>query len=291
MSQVSQTAWQPITPRGVARFADASVGRLLLVQAVFAFIAGAAAAWCAHAAWFPTIRSAIERLPEHSEIRAGRVAWAGQSPLTLAEGSFLSVGVDLTHSGVLRGPAHVQAELGESSVRLISLFGYMDLRYPSDWVFALNRPVLEPWWGAWSPAILAAVIVGTCLGLMVFWVLLATVCCIPVWLTGFVLRRGLDPGGAWRLCGASPLLGSLFFIVALIFYGLGFLDPVRLLVVFGVHLLVAGLYSWLGVLASTKLEAVALPGGNPFAGSSQSDEVKPQTAHADNPFEQSGSEP
>jgi hypothetical protein len=146
--------------------------------------------------------------------------------------------------------------------------------------------VAEPWWGAWSPVILAVEFVGTCVALLAFWALLATVCCLPVWLIGFSTRRALELGGAWRLCGASPLLGALFLSAALVFYGMGLLDPVRLLIVFGVQLLAAWVYQGLGLLALPRIETAVLPGANPFASTSQPGEAQRQKPRAKNPFGQ-----
>ena len=41
-------AWEPFTPRGVAAFAGAGLGRLWLVQFVVAMLAAAAVVWFVH---------------------------------------------------------------------------------------------------------------------------------------------------------------------------------------------------------------------------------------------------
>src|SRR6267143_3278964 len=74
-------AWQPITPRVVAAFAGASLGRLLLVELIVALLVAGAVLWFLAAAWFPTVRQAIHQLPEQGTIRNQRL----DSPLTFAE--------------------------------------------------------------------------------------------------------------------------------------------------------------------------------------------------------------
>jgi len=56
-------AWQPITPRGVAAFARASWGRVLLVQFLCALAAATAVVWFLETAWFPAVTEAIRQLP------------------------------------------------------------------------------------------------------------------------------------------------------------------------------------------------------------------------------------
>src|SRR6266404_535804 len=148
-------AWQPLTPRGVAAFSGATLGRLLLLQLICALLTAGTGVWLLDQAWFPVIKEAINRMPAQGEIRSGKLDWRGDSPAAIAESRFLAFAVDLTHSGQARSPAHVQVEFGQSDVRFFSLFGFLQWRYPSGWRVAFNRVELEPWWGAWAPPILA----------------------------------------------------------------------------------------------------------------------------------------
>src|SRR5438128_2458568 len=89
-------AWQPFTARGVAAFAHASLGRLLLVELIIASVLAAAAVWFFGSIWFPTVRQAIRRLPDAGAIRNQEL----QSPLVsgdkLAENRpFLIIVLDL----------------------------------------------------------------------------------------------------------------------------------------------------------------------------------------------------
>ena len=83
----AQFAWQPLTVRGVAAFARASLGRLLLVQFIVALLAAGTVVWFLHKAWFPTIGEAIRQLPPQGEIRSGRLDWQGPTPVAPGRGA------------------------------------------------------------------------------------------------------------------------------------------------------------------------------------------------------------
>jgi len=283
MDRPLQSAWQPLTPRGVAAFAGASGGRLLLVQAVCAGVLAAAVTWCIQAAWFPTLAQAVQNLPEQGEIRQGQLDWPAAAPQWLAQGRFLAVAVDPEHSGVLRGPADVQVELGRRSVRLVSLLGYVDLEYPPLGQVALTRAEAVPWWGAWSPAILAGCFSVTFAGLLAGWTLLATLYGLPVWLLGFFANRELTLVGSWRLAGAALLPGALLVALAVWLYGAGVLDLLRLLAVAAFHVVVGWIYLCASPLQLPRVGGMVSPRGNPFASAGD-----PRQAAArpppDNPF-------
>ena len=128
----AQIAWQPLTARGVAAFARASLGRLLLVQLIVALLAAGTVVWFLHECWFPTIGEAIRGLPPQGEIRAGSLDWTGPSPARLAEGRFLAIAVDLDHTGEARSPAHVQVEFGRADFKVYSLLGIFPKRLSAE---------------------------------------------------------------------------------------------------------------------------------------------------------------
>jgi len=172
-------AWQPVTAGGVAAFAHARLGRLLVVQFVMALLAASVAAWFVHRAWFPVVSAAIEQLPAQGEIRAGRLSWGGTGPQLLGEGRYLAVAVDLNHEGTVRSPANVALEFGGGDARIFSLFGFVRWPYPKGWIMPFNRVELKPWWGAWAPPLLAITMVLIILALMLSWSVLATVYTCP----------------------------------------------------------------------------------------------------------------
>jgi hypothetical protein len=238
----AQIAWQPLTRGGVAAFARASLGRLLVVQLVVALLAAGTVVWFLQKCWFPIISEAIHALPLKGEIRSGSLDWIGASPTRLADGRFLSIVVDLDHAGDARSPAHVQVEFGRTDFKIYSLLGFVRGAYPRNEAVAFNRTELGPWWGAWAPAILALATGLVVVGLMVIWACLATVYCLPAWLISFFANRDCSLGGSWRLAGAALMPGALLICVATVLYGWGVLDLVRLAVAGALHLVMGWVY-------------------------------------------------
>lgn len=241
-------AWEPITPRGVAAFARASLERLFVVQGVGALVVALSAVWLLSDGVFPTINAAIDNLPEMGSIHGGRLDWRADSPVILAEGGILAISVDLDHSGTLHSPADFQFEFGRDSLCILSLFGEAELYYPRDYIFYVNQPDARPVWGAWSPNILALAAVGTFFGLLAAWAVLATVYCLPVWLICFFTNRDLSLPACWRLAGAALMPGALLVALALVLYDLRAFDFVQLCFAFGMHLIIGWIYLFVSPL-------------------------------------------
>ncbi len=267
MDASTPTAWQPVTPQGVAAFAHAPWRRLLLVQFIIALLVGGSVAWFFHIGYFPTITAAIESLPVKGEIRAGRLTWNRETPTVLAVGKFLALTVDMDHAGQKRTVADVQFEFGRTNVFIHSLLGYAVVDYPRDWVFATNRTELEPLWGAWRPPILALTVLGVAASLMASWYLLATLYAAPIWLLGFYLNRDLDWRRSWRFCGAALLPGALLMLAAISFYALGVMDLVQLGFVYASHLVLGWVYLLVGIFFVRRAVETISP-ANPFTASS-----------------------
>ncbi|HMP84546.1 MAG TPA: hypothetical protein PKA41_17770, partial [Verrucomicrobiota bacterium] len=231
-------AWMPLTPRGVAAFAHATTGRLLLVQFLFALTAGIVVAWFAQFAVFPVISRAIAQLPEQGEIRSRQLDWRGDSPQLLAEGGVLALTVDLNHAGDVRPLADVAVEFGRDGWRARSLFGIMEARYPSGWVIAFNRAELNPKWGAWRPVFLAGAVAGTTVWLMLTWAFLAALYAPVVRVAGEFADRDLDFVRSWRMSAAALMPGALIMTASIAAYGIGLMDLVGFLFAFGIHLAV-----------------------------------------------------
>jgi hypothetical protein len=236
-------AWQPLTPPGVAAFARTSIGRLLLVQFIFALLTGSCVAWFIGSAWFPVITQAVERLPDAGEIRSGLLTWPGESPALLGRNRFLAIGVDLRQQHGLLAPAHVHAQFSQTHLRLHSLLGYAQWAYPQDYLISLSRAEVAPRWGAWKPVLLAGVVAAVSLGLLVTWSILALLYVLPIWVLGFYANRNLDLPSAWRLCGASLMPGAVIMCVAIVGYGAGLWNLPELGAAFILHVLVGWLFA------------------------------------------------
>ena len=245
-------AWQPLTPHGVGAFAEAPFGRVLLVQFIVALLASATVVWFVRFSWFPVVRTAIGRLPVQGQIVNGRLDWHAESPITLAEGKYLAFTVDLKHKADLRSPADVQVEFGEKNFRVISLFGFLQRSYSPAWRLGFNRDELGPWWGAWSPAILAIVAVSVGFGLLLTWAALGSLYSVAVWLIAFFADRKLSFWGSWRVAAAALMPGALLLTTGILLYGLGTLDLVGLLAAVAIHWVLGWFYGVGGALCAPR---------------------------------------
>jgi hypothetical protein len=257
-------AWEPLTPRGVAAFARARLGRLLLVQVIVALLGAASVTWFLDDSVFPVIETAIENLPAAGEIRSAKLDWRGDSPRLLAEGRFLTLDVDLNHSGKINSTADVQIEFGQETVWSSALLGYTEIPYPAGEIFPFNRPELEPLWGAWRAEILFVVAAATAIGLLASWWLLATLYFLPVWLLGFFTNRDLNFRQSWKLSGAALMPGALLMVAGVLLYGFGAVDLVQFGFIFGGHFILGWIYLFVSLLFVPAIPA-AQPKGNPFA--------------------------
>ena len=260
----SNFAWEPFTPRGVAAFAHARPGRLLLVQFFVALLAAASAAWFLQDSVFPVIRTAIQNLPATGEIRSAKLHWRGDSPMLLAAGRFLALDVDLDHSGKINSTADVQIEFGRETVWSSALLGYTEIPYPSGAIVPFNRTELEPRWGAWRAEILFLAAAATVIGLLASWWLLATVYFLPVWTLGFFVNRDLNFRRSWKLSGAALLPGALLLAAGILLYDFGAVNLVQLGFIFGAHFILGWIYLFVSLLFVPGISA-AVSGTNPFA--------------------------
>jgi hypothetical protein len=263
--QVQRSAWLPLTPRGVAAFAGASLARLLMVQLVFATLTAVVVVWFVSANWFPIIRAAIRQLPARGVIQSGHLVQEDDSARILAEGRFISFSLDSHHGGHARSSADIQVEFGADNVRMISLFGYYcEWTYPKMLNVAFNRSELQPWWGAWEPPLLWMGGGAAVMGLIVAGMLQATFYAGPVWLLGFFANRNLSLRASWKLAGAALMPGVVLGIVGIAGYGTGLFDLVKLVAILSAQIVVAWIFLAISPFFATGLEPVPGEKKNPF---------------------------
>jgi hypothetical protein len=262
-SAESSFAWEPVTPRGVAAFARASFERLLLVQILVALLVTASVVWFLDDGCCPTVNAAIGKLPAGGGIYFGKLDWPDAAPKLLAEGRFLAFVVDPKHSGQIRSPAPFQIEFGRESVSVFSLFGETEFNYSSDRGMPFNQPELEPLWGAWKPDLLAIAALATFFGLLLSWVLLATIYFLPVWLICFFANRDLNFRQSWKLAAAALLPGAVLMTAAILCFEFNVFDLVRFCFAFAMHFVIG----WIYLLVSPIFLRRTLPAekGNPFS--------------------------
>jgi hypothetical protein len=256
-------AWEPLTPRGVAAFAHAKSSRLFLVQFTVALLAAISAVCFLHNGCFPTIRAAIQNLPDAGKISSGKLDWHGDPSQMLAEGKFIAFDVDLNHSGQINSTADLQFEFGKESVRDFSLLGYAEFFYPPDRFAPFNRTELEPLWGAWAAEILFIAATATVVALLLSWWILATIYFLPVWILGFFTNRNLNLRASWKLSGAALMPGALLMVGGIFFYSFGTLDLVQLGFIFGAHFVLGWIYLFVSLFFLPRISD-AKPKANPF---------------------------
>jgi hypothetical protein len=154
------------------------------------------------------------------------------------------------------------------------------LNYPADRELPFNRPVLEPWWGAWEPILLGLVAILVAAALLLSWALLATVYFALARLIAFFADRHLDWRGSWRLASAALMPGALLLNAAIFFYGLGVVDLIRFLVLAVLHLVLGWIYLVVSSLLLPRSPTATPCQVNPFA--SPASEPKPPTPDKNN---------
>lgn len=281
-------AWQPLTPRGVAAFAPATFTRLFLAQLTVAALVGLAVIWFLHAEWFPVVRQAIGKLPDDSMIQGGALRWTGATPAILAENRMLALVVDVEDAGGTGRSADMTIVLHKNRLTFCSLAGCWEVGYPAGWRVGLNRPELEPWWGAWHWPILAVVVLLVMVALLAGWAVLATVYFPFAKLAGFFADRELTWAGSWRLAGAALLPGAFLNMAGLFFYSIHALDLIHLGLIYVLHI-VCG---WVFIAASPfflpKEPAVAAAALNPFVSPAPPEPGPPSKPELENPFSSPG---
>lgn len=265
MIRVFWSAWEPVTPRGVAAFARASVRRLWLVQFVMACVVAASVVWWLHLGVFPTVSAAIEKLPDTGVIRNATLDWNAQDPMPLAEGKFLAVAVDLSHNGGARSPADFQVEFGHEGFIVCSLLGCAEFSYPKGWWIAFNRTEVLPKWGAWEKPALGLAAAAVVVGLMMTWQILATLYMFPVWLLGYFANRRLTIGGSWKLAGAAMMPGALVMFAAIVLYERRALDLLPMTFAFAGHLVLGWVYLLISPWFVPPVVEAVEAAKNPFA--------------------------
>lgn len=256
-------AWEPLTPRGVAAFAHARMGRLFVVQLVIALLAAGSVAWFLDDSVYPVVQTAINSLPDKGEVRSAGLVWQGASPALLAEGPFLAFTVDLEHDGKINSTADLQIEFGRDDIWFTALLGYLAVSYPYVQPLPFNRTDLEPLWGAWKAVVLFLAAVVVAVGLLASWWLLAAVYILPVWLLGYFVNRDLNFRRSWQLANAALLPGALLMAVGILFYDLRMMSLVQFGFVFAAHFVLGWIYLFVSLLFVPGIPVVP-PKGNPF---------------------------
>ena len=239
----SRAAWQPFTFGGLAAFARAGLGRLLLAELLCAVLVSGSAVWFLRHACSPAIFQAIQQMPESARITDGRLA--GFDATLVAETKFLAIAVTPETSDQIGQSADIQIQFRPTNVRIGSVFrpdwGW-EFQYGKKTALNLSRSTLEPWWGAWHPVLLAATGLAIVALLLGSWAVLALIYTFPAKFIAWFGDRQLSWVGAWRLGSAALLPGALLMGVAILLYDWQVVDLIGLAFFFVAHMLIGWVY-------------------------------------------------
>ena len=230
---------QPFTPRGIARIAVAPSSRLVFIGFLVAVFAAGSIVWFVGKAWSPMITTAIREVPEQAKIEKGKLSGADSG--VMADSKFFSISVDLEphdESGI----GDIRLRLFEGFFEVCSLFGCFDFSYPDSLVMHLGYSIASPWWGAWQPAILAGVGVGSVILLFAAWAFFALFYAWPAKVLAYFADRDLKFRRAWKLGIAAQFPAALFLAICIILYGSQVFDLAAFLVFYGLHFAIAICY-------------------------------------------------
>ncbi|MGA2751123.1 MAG: hypothetical protein ABSG59_20335 [Verrucomicrobiota bacterium] len=247
------TAAQPFTFGGVAAFANPRLGRLMLIELLVAVVFGTTLVWFVQRRYFPVIVQAIQRMPETARLEQGRLEGVPQT--LICESKFLAIAVTPDAALDIGQGADLQFQLRQTDFCVNSVYrpdwGW-EIEYGGGATLNLRRSILEPWWGAWQPVIVAGVGAGVALMLPMVWAVLATIYVAPVKILAWFADRSLSWTGAWRLASAALMPGALVLAADVALYGTQAIDLVGLSFFFIAHLVIGWVYLVGGVCATPR---------------------------------------
>jgi hypothetical protein len=255
-------AWQPLTPLGVARFAQAGLGRVLLVELIMAVIVSIAMVWLLRRAWAPAIAQAAHSMPNGAKIQNGRLS--GVPDPIVSQTKFLAIAAAPSEQSELGQSADFQVQLRPANFRVNSVFEpNWGLEFDYDhWNYDLSPASLEPLWGAWRPVVLALCGIAIGLSFGSLWTFLAFLYAGPARLAAWFADRQLTLSGAWKISAMSQMSGGALTALALGLYGLQAVDLIGL----GCFLAGQFVLDWIFLAAAIHAlpSALAPPPKNPF---------------------------
>jgi hypothetical protein len=258
-------AWQPLTFGGVAAFASARLGRLLLIGFIAAAVFGAAFVWFLQRDYCPVVLEAIQKMPDNARVSGGKLQ--GVTNSLISESKLLAIAVTPETATDIGQGADVQFQLRQTDFCVVSIFRPdwgLDFDFDRGSSLNLSRAALEPWWGAWQPVLLAGAGLAAAIALLASWVVLAALYMAPAKFAAWFADRNLSWMGAGRLCFAAMTPGALVMTFAVFLYGLQAVDLVHLSVFWAVHLVIGWVYVGGGVWSLPRLFP-RVTEKNPFA--------------------------
>lgn len=265
-SKPSAVAWQPLTFGGVATFASARAGRVLLVGLLAAVAFGICFVWLFQHDYSPIILQAIQQMPESAKVADGRLQ--GVPNTLISESKLLAIAVTPESSAEIGQDADIQLQLRQTDFCVNSSFqpdwGLL-FDYERASSLNLSRSALEPWWGAWRPVLLAGAGGAAVILLFFSWVVLGTVYMGPAKFIAWYADRNLSWRGAWKLNFAALVPAGMVMTFGVFLYGWHAIDLVQLSFFWLAHLVMGWVYIVGAVFALPRLFSPGRPKKNPFA--------------------------
>jgi len=264
-SSPASAAWQPLTFGGVAAFASARLGRLLLMGILTAATFGGVLVWFLQRDYCPVILLAIQKMPETARVAGGKLQ--GAPTRLISESKRLAIAVTEESAADIGQGADVQVQLRQTDFCITSLFGAewgLEFDYGRGAPLKLGRATLEPWWGAWQPVLLTAAGAGAVMLILASWTVLSTIYMAPAKFIAWYADRDLSWSGAWRLCFASMAPGALVLAFGLFLYGMQMIELLQLSFFYAAHLVMGWIYATGAVWVSPRLFP-RVERKNPFA--------------------------
>ncbi|MBL9134446.1 MAG: hypothetical protein JNK85_01195 [Verrucomicrobiales bacterium] len=265
----------PTTFGGVAALACGPVRWLLSWQAFTATAIGAALTLVLLLTWARDIEQAIADVGTAGEIRDGRFYPSTPKSWLVRNSSFLGIAVVGDPADEPISAADVNLWIEPEGWSMHSLFGRLDGRYPATLRASVDRVEMSGLWSAWKAPILLTFGLATTIGVLMTWVLLATVYSPVLRLVSGFLNRDVGLGDCWKLAAAALLPGALLMTGAFGLYATHQLALVGLLLASPLHILVGWIYCLGGVWRLPKI----VSGPNPF--------IPPMPEETDRPVERS----
>lgn len=260
----SRPAWQPFTFGGIAAFARAGVGRLLLAELAIALIFTASCVGFFQDSYVPVVCQAVEEMPESARLEYGHIR--GVNTTIIAENKHLAIAVSPEPFVPIGQSADVQFQFRPTNFRVGTVYRPdwgLEFNYDPAITLDLSRSNLEPWWGAWRPVWLAAAGVLIFMSLFVIWAAMALIYTLPAKLLAWFLDRELTTNGAWQLGSAALLPGTLLLTLGVMLYAAQTVDLIWLGYFYLTHMLMGWVYAIGGVVACPR-QAKTEPARNPF---------------------------
>lgn len=272
------TSWFliPLTPKSIATFNNAKFIILLVNWIVFGCICSFFITKAINKAVISSITTAVQNFPQKGEIKSGALYWETNGIFVLSGAKFFSISINATDEEDIADSSDIQIILGKNHFRLRSFFGWLEIKYPLWFRLPLSYKEVFPVWDAYMPAIKVSVFISSIVVLLIVWTIVSLIYSLFAKFLIRLFNRISEPGGAFKISGASLIPAALIMSIAILGYSLRYLDLLSLMIVFGCHFIISLCYLFLSVF---HLEKVPVKAENPFSGSGTAQDVK-----KDNPF-------